>query len=363
MRFPLSLFALLFVGVFCNPAFAEDPLREKARALFEPIPDKPPALAGETVTPEKLALGKMLFFEPRISDNHDFSCSTCHNISMGGNDGRSSSFSHQGQLAGRKTQSVLNAVFNKSFFFDGRAADLKEQVVRSVMVFPGALQKTRGGPAIFFNPAEQNATKQRAVEQLKAIPGYARAFKAAFPDEADPITYDNVGRAIAVFESTLITPDAPFDLWLKGDDAALSDAQKRGLKLFIDTGCGGCHAGVNLGGASYAQFGVVKSPSHDILPEDDWGRFAITRNVADKYVFKVQSLRNVELNAPYFHSGRVWDLKEAVTVMADSELGAKLSDEETSDIAQFLLSLTGRQPQVTLPILPPSVAATPRPQP
>jgi cytochrome c peroxidase len=360
MRLPL--FALFLAGLCFSPAFADDALRELVKGRFEPIPEQPPALPGENATPEKLALGKMLYFEPRISDNHDFSCSTCHNISMGGGDGRSSAFNHQGQLGGRKTQSVLNAVFNKSLYFDGRATDLKDQVVRSVMAFPGALQKTRGGPTI-FNPAEQNATKQRAVEQLKAIPGYIEAFKKAFPEEADPITYENVGRAIAVFEATLITPDGPFDRWLKGDDNALSPPQKRGLKLFVDTGCASCHKGVNLGGASYAQFGVARSPGREILPEDDWGRFAITKNIADKYVFKVQALRNVELNAPYFHSGRVWDLKQAVAIMADTELGAKLSADETADIAEFLLSLTGRQPQIVLPILPPSAPAAPRPQP
>jgi hypothetical protein len=151
-----------------GPAFAADPLRDQAKGLFEPIPETPPALPGEPSTPEKVALGKMLYFEPRISESHEYSCSTCHNIGMGGADGRSSSVGHQWQLSGRKTLSVLNAVFNKSQYFDGRASDLKDQVVRSVMAFPAALLRTRGGPTI-FNPAEMNITKQHAVEQLKAI--------------------------------------------------------------------------------------------------------------------------------------------------------------------------------------------------
>ena len=353
----LAAFLLAFLA--SGPVLAADALRDQAKGLFEPVPQTPPALPDEPTTPEKLALGKMLYFEPRISDNHEISCSTCHNLSLGGG-GRASAIGHMGQLGGRKTLTVLNAVFNKSQYYDGRAGGLKDQVVRSVMAFPGAMFRTRGGATI-FNPAEMNATKQRAVEQLKSIPGYVEAFKKAFPGEADPIVYDNVGRAIAVFETTLITPDSPFDRWLAGDDAALSETQKRGLQTFIKVGCAGCHNGVNLGGASYAVFGVSKSPGRDILPEEDWGRFAVTKNVADKYAFKVQGLRNVELNAPYFHSGRIWDLKEAVAIMADAQLGVRLTDAETSDISEFLKSLTGRQPEVVLPILPPSTPATPRP--
>ncbi len=360
MRFPLlaSLLALLAAG----PAVAADSLRDQAKGLFQPIPETPPQLPGEPTTPAKLKLGKMLYFDPRISESHELSCSACHDLGMGGGDSRASSIARGWQLAGRKSQTVLNAVFNKTLFFDGRASDLKDQVLRSVTAFPGAMQKTRGGPTI-FNPAESNPAKTHAVEFLKGVPGYVDAFKKAFPDEADPITYDNAARAIAVFETTLITPDAPFDRWLKGDDAALDDSQKQGLKLFMDKGCSNCHNGVNIGGASFARFGLVHNPGPDILPTDDWGRFAVTKNVADKYVFRVQELRNVELNAPYFHSGHVWDLKKAVEVMADAQLGVQLSDDEAGKIADFLKSLTGRQPQVTLPLMPPMVATTPRPQP
>jgi cytochrome c peroxidase len=361
MKMRLSVIASL-IAILASGPLAADPLRDQAKSLFEPIPAAPPELPGEPATPEKVALGKMLYFDPRLSDSHEFSCSTCHNISMGGSDGRSSSLGHQWQLGGRKTLTVLNAVFNKSQYFDGRAADLKDQVVRSVMAFPAAMLKTRGGPTI-FDPAQMNLTKRRAVEQLKGIPGYREAFEKAFPGESDPIAYDNVGRAIAVFEATLITPGAPFDRWLEGDDSALSDAQKRGLALFIEKGCGGCHNGVNMGGGMYARFGAVKEPAPDILPSEDLGRYAVTRNLADKYAFKVQSLRNVELNPPYFHSGRVWDLGQAVTVMGETQLGVKLTEAETRDIVAFLSSLTGRQPEVVLPILPPSVATTPRPQP
>jgi cytochrome c peroxidase len=341
---------------------AADPLRDQAKGLFEAIPETPPALPGEPATPEKLALGKMLYFDPRLSEANDVSCSTCHNISMGGGGGLAPAMGHSGQLGGRKAPTVLNAVFNKSQFWDGRAADLKEQVVGSVMANPKARLTARGG-AMMGSPAEMSAAKQHAIEQLKSIPGYVEAFKKAFPGEADPITYDNVARAIAVFEATLITPDAPFDRWLRGDDNALSEEQKQGLKIFVDKGCSNCHNGINIGGAMFARFGVAESPGPEFLPPDDWGRFAVTKNLSDKYVFKVPGLRNVELTAPYFHSGHAIDLKQAIAVMGSSQLGQKLSDDETGRIAAFLKSLTGREPEVVLPILPPSVASTPRPQP
>lgn len=344
-----SFLALLAAG----PAAAGDALRDKAKGLFETIPAAAPAPPGDAATPEKIELGKMLFFEPRISENHDLSCAACHNLSLGGVDPRAASLGHGGELGGRKVLTVLNAVFNKSQYVDGRASDLRDQVGKSVMANPAALLKSRGGP-MMVNPADLNVTKQHAIERLKAIPGYAEPFKKAFPEEADPVTYDNVARAIAAFEATLITPDSPFDRWLSGDDAALVDAQKQGLALFIDKGCATCHNGVNVGGASFARFGAVQAPPADLLPPDDMGRFAVTKNLADKYVFKVAGLRNVELTAPYFHSGRVRDLKQAVAVMGETQLGIRLTADETAQIAAFLKSLTGRQPQIALPILPPS---------
>jgi cytochrome c peroxidase len=351
MRHSLIASLLALLSLSAGPALAGD-LREQAKGLFEPIPKTAPASADNPSTPEKLALGKMLFFEPRLSESRDFACATCHNLSMGGVDGGALSGGRNAQLAGREVQTVLNAAFNKSQYWDGRASDLKDQVVNSVMANPKAMLKTRGGP-MAINPAELAATKAREVEQLKAIPGYVEAFKRAFPEDADPVAYDNIGRAIALFEATLITPDAPFDLWLTGDEAALSDDQKAGLRLFIDKGCASCHNGVNLGGASYAKFGVVSNPGPEHLPAEDAGRYAVTKSNADRYAFKVPSLRNVELTAPYFHTGSTFDLKKAVTVMAEAQLGQKLSDEEAGKVVSFLKSLTGKQPQVVLPILPP----------
>lgn len=343
-----SLFALLSSGA---GAYAEESLHDRAKGLFEPIPATAPALPGNPATPEKLALGKMLYFEPRLSDTRTLACATCHNLSMGGVDGGALS-SGAAQLAGREVQTVFNAVFNKSQYWDGRASDLADQVVNSVMANPKAVLKTRGGP-MAINPTELAATKQREIEQLRAIPGYTEAFKKAFPDDANPLVYDNIGRAIAVFEATLITPDSPFDRWLNGDEAALDENQKAGLALFIGKGCASCHNGVNVGGASYAKFGVVAAPGPEHLPAEDAGRYAVTKSNADRYVFKVPSLRNVELTAPYFHAGSTFDLKKAVNVMAETQLGAKLSEDETTKLVAFLKSLTGKQPDIVLPILPP----------
>jgi cytochrome c peroxidase len=200
-------------------------------------------------------------------------------------------------------------------------------------------------------------------EQLAAIPGYVAAFKAAFPGEAQPLTLANAQKAIAVFEATLITPNAPFDRYLRGDASALDAAQKQGLQLFIDKGCAACHNGINIGGGMYAPFGVVEKPGAELLPPGDKGRFAVTKTVSDEYVFRVPTLRNIALTAPYFHTGRSWDLRQAVAVMGASQLGAQLSDAETDHIVAFLASLTGEVPRVVYPQLPPSVAATPRPQP
>jgi cytochrome c peroxidase len=343
-----------------QPALAAESLRDQAKNLFEPIPHSPPPLPGEVSTPEKLALGKMLFFDPRLSESQDLSCSRCHNISMGGVGPQSSATGHLGELGGRTVRTVLNAVFNKSQYWDGRTADLKEQVSASVMANPKALLKTRGGP-IIVNPAEMALTRQHAVERFQAIPGYADVFRKAFPDEADPISYDNIAKAIALFEATLITPDCSFDRWLLGDDSALSPEQLQGLKLFIEKGCANCHKGVNFGGGGYARFGVATAPGPEFLPPDDWGRAAATKKFEDRYVFKIPGLRNIELTAPYFHAGGAKDLRTAVAVMSEAQLGQKLSAEEIDKLVAFLKSLTGRQPEVVLPILPPSAPApTPR---
>ncbi|MBS0388823.1 MAG: cytochrome-c peroxidase [Proteobacteria bacterium] len=323
-----------------------DPLLSQAQGLFKPIPTTPPALPGNDASPEKVSLGKMLYFEPRLSASHAISCANCHNIGLGGTDIASTSLGHRSQKGGRNSPTVLNAVFNTAQFWDGRAADLQQQA---------------GGPLV--NPVEMASPQGHVVEQLKGIPGYQPAFAAAFPGQADPITLENVEKAIAVFEATLLTPDAPFDRYLGGDVNALSAAEKAGLKLFIDKGCAGCHNGINIGGGMYAPFGVVEKPNARLLPRGDKGRFALTKSANDAYVYKVPTLRNIVLTPPYFHTGQVWDLREAIDVMGTVQLGSQLTEDEVGKLAAFLGSLTGRQPSITLPELPPSIATTPRPQP
>jgi cytochrome c peroxidase len=331
-------------GVAGGPA--AEALMGKAREVFRPIPASAPQLPGNAATPEKIELGKMLYFEPRLSASHAISCSSCHSIGLGGADAEPTSLGHRWQHGGRNAPTVFNAVFNTAQFWDGRAKDLEHQA---------------GGPVV--NPLEMASPEAHVPEQLKGIPGYRDVFAKAFPGDPDPITLANAQKAIAVFEATLITPNAPFDQYMAGKADALSPEQKQGLTLFIDKGCAGCHGGINVGGGMYAPFGVVAKPGVDLLPPGDKGRFAVTRSPGDEYVFKVPTLRNIALTAPYFHTGAVWDLRQAVAVMGSSQLGATLSGDEVDKIAAFLASLTGDQPKVTLPALPPSGATTPRPAP
>ena len=318
----------------------------RAKQQFQPIPTSPPELPGNPASPAKVELGKMLYFDPRLSASHVISCNSCHNLGLGGADAEPTSIGHRWQHGGRNAPTVLNAVFNIAQFWDGRAKDLEQQA---------------GGPMV--NPLEMASPTAHVAEQLKGIPGYHDAFAKAFPGEADPITLPNAQKAIAIFEATLITPNAPFDRFLRGDANALSESQKQGLALFMDKGCANCHNGINVGGGMYAPFGVVEKPGANFLPPQDKGRFMVTKTPSDEYVFKVPTLRNIALTAPYFHTGQAWDLGQAVAVMGVSQLGAQLTDDQIDKIVSFLGSLTGDQPQVTYPALPPSGAETPQPQP
>lgn len=324
---------------------AQDALLERARKNFEPVPVNPPVLEGNPATPEKIELGKMLFFDPRLSSSWLISCNTCHNLSLGGVDLLDTSIGHGWAQGPRNSPTVLNAVFNIAQFWDGRAADLEEQA-------KGPIQAA----------VEMNSTPQRTVETLKSIPEYVDRFEASFPGESDAVTFDNMARAIEVFEATLTTPWSSFDRYLTGDEDALDAHEKQGLDLFMSKGCVACHSGVNLGGTGYFAFGVIEKPGAEVLPPNDKGRFAVTQTASDEYKFKSPSLRNIELTAPYFHSGKVWDLEQAVAVMGASQLG-KLTSDETKAITAFLRTLTGRQPVVEYPTLPTHTDRTPPPAP
>jgi len=343
-----SVLALaIFVAIASAPASADDQsLREKAASAgLKALPTTMPQPANNPITPEKITLGKMLFFDPRLSASGLISCNTCHNLGMGGDDNLPTSIGHGWQRGPRNAPTVFNAVFNVAQFWDGRAEDLKAQAKGPV----------QAGVEMANQP-------EFVVETLSSMPEYVERFGESFPGEADPVTFDNMAKAIEAFEVTLVTPGAPFDRFMEGDDAAMTPEQKDGLGLFVDRGCTACHTGVNVGGQSYFPFGLIKRPGADILPPNDKGRFKVTHSASDEYVFRAAPLRNTALTAPYFHSGQVWDLKQAVEVMGAAQLGAEIDEAEAGKIVAFLYSLTGEMPKVEYPILPPETATTPKPR-
>ncbi len=325
-------------------SWGKDDTMSKARAVFKPIPAKPPAIKDNPATPAKLELGRKLFFDPRLSSSYLISCNTCHNVGLGGCDLQETSTGHGWQKGPRNAPTVLNSVFNIAQFWDGRAADLKAQAKGPVQA-----------------GVEMNNKPEHVVATLESIPGYPPLFRKAFPGEKKPVTFDNMAAAIEVFEATLVTPDARFDRYLKGERKALSAKEEEGLRLFMGKGCAACHNGVNIGGTGYFPFGVKEHLSAEVRPAGDLGRFKVTSTEADKYVFKSPSLRNIDLTPPYFHSGKIWQLNAAVRIMGSAQLGISLANDEADKIVAFLHTLTGRQPKIEYPILPPNADNTPLP--
>ncbi len=345
LLFQISFTTLTLLLIFLVIAVAQqnNELMSKAQELFESIPETV-ELENNPITPEKVELGKMLWFDPRLSSSGLISCNSCHNVGLKGTDLQRTSIGHGWQHGPRNAPTMLNAVFHVAQFWDGRAADLFEQAQGPVQA-----------------GAEMNNTPENAVETLSSISAYYTRFNQVFPE--DGVTFENMARAIAAFEATLITPNAPFDQYLLGNDEALTEVEKEGLQLFMDKGCVTCHNGVAVGGNSYQKFGVIEDPSDTIRPPEDIGRAKLTDNEADQYVFKVPSLRNITQTGPYFHSGAVDTLDEAVHVMAEVQLGISLEDEEVSKIMAFLGTLTGEEPDITYPLLPASTSTTPKPKP
>ncbi|WNG49460.1 cytochrome-c peroxidase [Archangium minus] len=294
------------------------------------------------ITPEKVELGRMLYFDTRLSKNQDVSCNSCHDLNKFGVDGKPFSTGHKKQLGGRNSPTVYNSGGHLLQFWDGRAANLEEQAK---------------GPIL--NPVEMAMpSAERVVETVKSIPGYVTAFQKAFPGEADPVTYDNLAKAIGAFERQLVTPSR-FDKFLAGDDKALSEAEKVGLKKFLDQGCQTCHNGAAIGG-SLQKLGLVVP-----FQSKDQGRFDLTKKEADRMIFRVPTLRNVAKTAPYFHDGSVKDLQTAVKLMAQHQFGKQISDDDAKSIVTFLDSLTGELPKsyIAKPKLPASGPKTPKPDP
>lgn len=311
--------------------------------LFSPLPELMTS-GTNPVTEEKVVLGRMLFYEPRLSKNQQISCNTCHMLSQYGVDGESTSDGHKGQKGDRNSPTVYNAAGHFVQFWDGRAADVEEQAK---------------GPIL--NPVEMAMPAETVVvATLKSMPEYEEAFKKAFPDEKDPVTYENIAKAIGAFERKLVTP-ARWDAFLKGDQAALTNEEKAGFNEYIEAGCQACHAGAYIGANLYQKLGSVK-PWPDT---SDSGRMKVTKSEADNMIFKVPSLRNIEKTGPYYHHGKVETLEQAVAMMGEYQLGKVLSEAQVKSIITWLKALTGEPAAeyITEPALPKSTAKTPKPDP
>ncbi|MCA1963820.1 MAG: cytochrome-c peroxidase [Prosthecobacter sp.] len=339
MKSHIAALPFLAIALSIQPALA-DALSDSYLAMFRPLPSEVPAADNE-LTEAKINLGRMLYYETRLSKGGKMSCNSCHKLDAYGQDNLPFSPGHEGKLGGRSSPSTYNAALHIAQFWDGRAPTVEEQAK---------------GPVL--NPVEMGMpSADFVVEVLKSIPGYVEAFKAAFPGEADPINYDNFGKAVGAFERKLLTPSR-WDEYLKGKKDALTAAEVKGYETFAKSGCVTCHNGPAVGGAMYQKLGLVKA-----WPElKDVGRMEATKQESDKFMFKVASLRNVTETAPYLHDGSVKTLEEMVSMMAEYQLGKTLSQEDVASIVTFLKALKGDIPKeyVAEPKLPESGPNTPK---
>ena len=331
----LMVFIISFIGckdtknekkVDVNPEYVA--LQKTAVSMFGKLPEvaeNPENL----ITEEKVALGKKLYLDNRLSKDNTQSCNTCHDLKTYGVDNLSTSPGNDGGLGTRNSPTVFNAALHMSQFWDGREPDVEAQA---------------GGPIL--NPVEMAMPSEEVViERLSKIDEYNTLFAKVFPDDKKPISYKNIQNAIGAFERTLITPSR-FDKFVDGDIDALTDVEKDGLQLFISTGCTACHSGNVLGGNIYQKFGLFDDYwKHTKSTVIDDGKFSVTKNESDKYVFKSPSLRNIEKTYPYFHDGSVTDLKEAVRIMAKVQLNKELAEKDLNNLVAFLNSLTGKLPE------------------
>lgn len=310
-------------------------------AAFRALPQEATPVNYE-MSEELVDLGRMLFYEERISINQEMSCNSCHLLDNYGVDGLALSLGHEGMPVDRNSPTVYNAALHISQFWDGRAADVEEQAQGPILA---------AGEMGMPNP-------EYVVQVLNSIPGYLPLFQAAFPGDPDPINYVNVGTAIGAFERRLMTPDA-FDKLLGGDESALNEQQKRGLALFVSTGCTTCHFGETLGGQRYAVLG--QAVPYDLVTDE--GRYAITANEIDMHSFKVPGLRNIAMTGPYLHNGSIATLEEMIVLMATHQLDKELTDAQVTDIVAFLNTLTGEIPfdYIFVPEFPASGPDTPGP--
>jgi cytochrome c peroxidase len=309
--------------------------------MFAPLPEQVPAKTAGPLEAQ-VALGRMLYYDARLSKSQTVACNSCHALEKYGVDGAPTSVGFKGQHGDRNSPTVYNAAIHFVQFWDGRAPDVEAQAK---------------GPVL--NPVEMAMDSDAAVVGvLESIPEYVSAFQKAFPNDKKPVTYDNMAAAIGAFERGLLTPSR-WDKFLKGDKTALTEQEQAGFHAFVSAGCDTCHAGALLGGNLYQKIGVMK-PYPDT---SDPGRYKVTKIDSDRMMFKVPSLRNVAKTAPYFHDGKVGTLDKAVVEMADYQLDKQLSQPDTAAIVAFLNALTGEIPAsyIQKPELPKSTAKTPKP--
>jgi len=341
------LFLLVVVALFasCSSNQSKNQAQQKedsvltlAKTFFQPLPAEA-VNSQNPVTPEKVALGKTLYYDNRLSMNNTQSCNTCHNLATFGVDNKATSTGDLGKNGNRNSPTTLNAALHFLQFWDGRMKDVEEQA---------------GGP--MMNPVEMNMPSEKEViARLSKSEGYKKLFAAAYPNEKDPVNFVNVRMAIAAFERTLLTPSR-FDTYLAGDATALNEQEVKGLSAFMESGCTTCHMGSLVGGSMFQKFPLVGTDYKSLTGStiDDKGKMEATKLEADKYIFKVPSLRNIAETGPYFHDGSVSEINNAIVIMAKLQLGKDITPEQTADIAVFLKTLTGEVPAdaKAIPVMP-----------
>ncbi len=335
-RFLAAAIILFAVSVSAFAAGEEELIR-RASQILGPLPSSMPS-AENPITPEKVRLGKMLFYEPRVSIDGTVSCSKCHPLALYAADGLRKSVGHNCAENPRNDPTVFNAASQISEHWVGNRTSVEDQAKQAVI-----------GPPAFGMPSYESAEKV-----LRSYGEYRDLFKAAFPSDPEPVTIDNFAKAIGAFERTLVTP-APFDAFLRGEKGALTAQQIRGLSAFMDQGCAGCHSSPFIGGQIYQKFGLFEPyEKYTKSGKVDDGRFVVTKKEADRRVFKVPVLRNVAMTPPYFHDGSVDKLSDAVWIMGKLQVGKDLPQEQVGDIVAFLRALTGRIPDdvMIVPVLP-----------
>ena len=335
MKIVLPILALATVSLMASTL-----VDQAKKAGLKPIPSSKAELMKliddpkNPITTEKIELGKKLYFDPRLSKSGIISCNTCHNLSEGGDDGVSAAIGHKWTANPHHLNSptVYNAVFFSAQFWDGRDPSLEKQAQGPIQAAP-----------------EMSASKDHVVRTVTSMPEYVHEFKKAY-GKGVKITFEKVADTIASFERTLVTPSA-YDDFLNGKNKAMTPAQKNGLKTFIDKGCTSCHTGIALGGNMNA-FNVTATYKFNTI-----GDFKGDANG----MVKVPTLRNITQTAPYFHNGKIWSLKDAIVEMGRIQLAEAITDKEATSIEEFLKSLDGRKPTLTMPMLPASTTNTPKP--